>query len=129
MLLSLDSLSSQFRQQSVSSLLWLAFLTLSSCLVVRVSYFHDTNACNLLTYRPQLILVWIYRVTFHPLAKYPGPWLAKVSDFYGAYHNVMGRLHTETEVSHRRYGTFTSKKFPIRNNLTSETRAHCTTGA
>ena len=128
MLLILDSLSSHFRQQSVSSLLWLAFFTLSSCLVARVSYLYDTKACNWLAYRPQLILIWIYRITFHPLAKCPRPWLAKVSDFYGAYHNVIGRLHTETEVSRRRYGTFTSEKFPACNDLTSKPRAHCTTG-
>lgn len=66
------------------------------------------NHCSVLQVlcanKKQLIFVWIYRVTFHPLARYPGPWLAKVSDLYGAYHNARGQLHVQTEIGHRRYG-------------------------
>ncbi|MCJ1443830.1 MAG: hypothetical protein MMC23_004330 [Stictis urceolatum] len=50
------------------------------------------------------IIVWTYRLFFHPLAKYPGPWLAKVSDLYGVYHNVRGQLHIKTEEGHQKYG-------------------------
>ncbi|KAA6414706.1 MAG: benzoate 4-monooxygenase cytochrome P450 [Lasallia pustulata] len=52
----------------------------------------------------RLVAIWIYRLTFHPLAKYPGPWLAKVSDLYGAYYNARRQLHIETEKGHRRWG-------------------------
>ncbi|CAD6592292.1 MAG: hypothetical protein ASARMPREDX12_005965 [Alectoria sarmentosa] len=51
------------------------------------------------------IVVSIYRVWFHPLAKYPGPWTAKISDFHGAYHNVMGQLHVESARAHKKYGS------------------------
>lgn len=46
----------------------------------------------------------LYRLYFHPLARYPGPFLAKISDMYGAWHSMMGRLHIETEKGHRKYG-------------------------
>jgi hypothetical protein len=69
-----------------------------------------TDHCYSILYVPsanveQLIILWAYRLTLHPLAKYPGPWLAKVSDLYGAYHNARGQLHVQTEIGHRRYGT------------------------
>ncbi|GME32785.1 cytochrome P450 [Neofusicoccum parvum] len=50
----------------------------------------------------------VYRLYFHPLAGHPGPFLAKVSDMYGAWHSLMGRLHIETEKGHREYVIYTS---------------------
>ncbi|KAH7063494.1 cytochrome P450 [Macrophomina phaseolina] len=55
------------------------------------------------------VAIAIYRLYFHPLSKYPGPFLAKISDIYGAYHNVMGRLHTETERGHQIFAIYYSK--------------------
>lgn len=46
----------------------------------------------------------IYRVYFHPLAKYPGPFLAKITNFYGAYYNGRGELHIQTEKGFKKYG-------------------------
>ena len=34
------------------------------------------------------LIVCVYRLTLHPLAKYPGPWLAKVTEFYPLYHSM-----------------------------------------
>lgn len=48
----------------------------------------------------------VYRVFFHPLAKYPGPWLAKVSDLYNVYHCFIGDRHLEFYRIHQRYGTY-----------------------
>ncbi|KAH9908510.1 cytochrome P450 [Xylariomycetidae sp. FL2044] len=45
-----------------------------------------------------------YRITAHPLARYPGPWFAKVSDLYGLYHSFHRRLHLATYLNHRKYG-------------------------
>ncbi|RYC57620.1 hypothetical protein CHU98_g8576 [Xylaria longipes] len=46
----------------------------------------------------------IYRVFFHPLAKYPGPFLAKITDAYQLYHAWKGDRHLEFWRMHERYG-------------------------
>ncbi|KAL6808086.1 cytochrome P450 [Trichoderma afarasin] len=50
--------------------------------------------------------VCVYRLTLHPLAKYPGPTLAKLTNFYAAYHAFRGDLHLDMWKSHQKYGTF-----------------------
>ncbi|KAH8673451.1 cytochrome P450 CYP548A5 [Xylariales sp. PMI_506] len=46
----------------------------------------------------------IYRVYFHPLAKYPGPFLAKITDAYQLYHAWKGDRHLDFWRMHERYG-------------------------
>jgi hypothetical protein len=46
----------------------------------------------------------IYRLTLHPCAKYPGPWLAKVSALYAAYHAARADVHLDVQACHERYG-------------------------
>ncbi|KAF2969214.1 hypothetical protein GQX73_g4317 [Xylaria multiplex] len=46
----------------------------------------------------------VYRVFFHPLAKYPGPFLAKITDAYQLYHAWKGDRHLEFWRNHERYG-------------------------
>ncbi|KAL9619805.1 MAG: hypothetical protein Q9160_005641 [Pyrenula sp. 1 TL-2023] len=53
---------------------------------------------------PQILGVFIYRLTFHPLAKYPGPWLAKVSDLDAAFYAMLGQTHLVIYRAHQRYG-------------------------
>ncbi|KAH8588815.1 cytochrome P450 [Bisporella sp. PMI_857] len=51
-----------------------------------------------------LILLTTYRLTLHPLAKYPGPLLAKVTDWYSVYHAWKGDRHLEFYRCHEVYG-------------------------
>lgn len=48
----------------------------------------------------------IYRVFFHPLAKYPGPLLAKLTDAYMLYYAWRGDRHLEFWRMHEKYGKF-----------------------
>ena len=51
-----------------------------------------------------LFVLAAYRVFFHPLAKYPGPLLAKVTDLYQTYYAWKGRRHLEFARCHEKYG-------------------------
>ncbi|PFH57170.1 hypothetical protein XA68_15415 [Ophiocordyceps unilateralis] len=46
----------------------------------------------------------VYRIFFHPLAKYPGPLLAKVTNIHQLYHAYKGDRHLEFWRMHQRYG-------------------------
>ncbi|KAK9781653.1 hypothetical protein SCAR479_01524 [Seiridium cardinale] len=46
----------------------------------------------------------IYRLYFHPLSKYPGPFLAKITDAYQLYHAWKGDRHLEFWRQHELYG-------------------------
>ena len=47
----------------------------------------------------------MYRLSpFHPLAKYPGPAIAKTSKLWAAYVCARGDLHRYYKSSHDRYG-------------------------
>jgi hypothetical protein len=48
--------------------------------------------------------VIVYRLNFHPLAKYPGPFLAKITDIHLAYHAWKGDRHLEFWRCHEKYG-------------------------
>ncbi|KAB8211042.1 cytochrome P450 [Aspergillus parasiticus] len=45
-----------------------------------------------------------YYVYIHPLAKYPGPFLAKVTVLHAAYHAWKGDMHLDTWRCHKIYG-------------------------
>ena len=62
-----------------------------------------TSAVALILFSYALI-VFVYRLTLHPLAKYPGPWLAKVTEFYPLYHSIIGDRHTTFWRLHKQHG-------------------------
>ncbi|KAF2742470.1 cytochrome P450 [Sporormia fimetaria CBS 119925] len=49
-------------------------------------------------------LVILYRLTLHPLAKYPGPPLAKITDIWLAYYAYRGSRHLAYYRAHEQYG-------------------------
>ena len=51
-----------------------------------------------------ILSVVIYNIKFHPLAKYPGPFLAKFTNIYAAYHGWIGDTHLDAERCHKKYG-------------------------
>lgn len=51
-----------------------------------------------------MFLLTIYRLTLHPLAKYPGPFLAKVTPWYDAYHGYLKDRHLDQYKCQLRYG-------------------------
>ncbi len=46
----------------------------------------------------------VYRIFFHPLAKHPGPLVAKVTDLYSTYHAWKGDRHIDFWRCHEQYG-------------------------
>jgi len=53
----------------------------------------------------------IYQLWFHPLAKYPGPFWARISNLYAAHHAWKGDLHLDMWRMHLKYG-----KYHVSNN-------------
>ncbi|KAF7557144.1 hypothetical protein G7Z17_g912 [Cylindrodendrum hubeiense] len=51
-----------------------------------------------------LCLPVVYNVVFHPLARIPGPFLAKISDLWHAYHVSTGTRHILLYDLHTKYG-------------------------
>jgi len=53
------------------------------------------------------IVLALYRVTFHPLAKFPGPKLAAMTLWYEFYYEVIlwGQFTNRIEWMHKNYGT------------------------
>lgn len=46
----------------------------------------------------------LYNLLFHPLAKYPGPFWARISSLYASYHFYRGDLHHNIDRCHEKYG-------------------------
>ena len=51
------------------------------------------------------VCVVIYRLTLHPLAKYPGPIFGRTSQWYDVYHAFKGDKHINFYLLHKKYGT------------------------
>lgn len=56
-------------------------------------------------YTTLLFSIVLYRISpFHPLARYPGPFWAKVTKLWGAYSMLTGKNHETLRRLHEKYG-------------------------
>ncbi|KAH9885670.1 cytochrome P450 [Xylariomycetidae sp. FL2044] len=53
---------------------------------------------------PYYLFLLTYRLRYHPLKGYPGPFLAKLSDSYAGYYVLKRSLQLATFEDHQRYG-------------------------
>ena len=60
------------------------------------------------------IIVMIYRLTHHPLAKFPGPFLCRISWCYEIYYEAIlgGKLLEQLPALHEKYGGLTFTRQP-----------------
>lgn len=52
----------------------------------------------------KLLIVAGYRLLLHPLSRYPGPFIAKLTDAYPGFYNFKRCLHLTTQMNHKKYG-------------------------
>ena len=52
----------------------------------------------------QFVIVCSYRLLFHLFKDFSGPFLAKYTDLYGAFHAWKRKLHWVTFNDHKQYG-------------------------
>ncbi|KJX96635.1 cytochrome P450 monooxygenase like protein [Zymoseptoria brevis] len=74
-----------------------------------LQYLASNLSLNLLALLPFGLAIYafgiaVYRIWFHPLAKYPGPLLAKITDLHSTYHALKGNRHLEFWRNHEKYG-------------------------
>jgi cytochrome P450 len=56
-------------------------------------------------YNTKVITLSIYRLTLHPLTKYPGPFWAKITDWVIVFQTATGDRHLDQLKDHERYGS------------------------
>ena len=89
------------------------WLTVGIGLVASVSFSCLVWAMNLLLkIQIKQLSCAVYRLSFHPLAKYPGPWSGAMTDWYTVYHCIVGDRHIDFYQLHCKYG---SVYFPRKN--------------
>jgi hypothetical protein len=52
----------------------------------------------------QLLGHLLYLTFLHPSAKYPGPFIARYTNLYAAYHAWVGDIHRDVRLCHDIYG-------------------------
>ncbi|KAL8660288.1 MAG: hypothetical protein Q9202_006699 [Teloschistes flavicans] len=70
----------------------------------QTSYFPTVPELLILVQLIFVLQLWVRTVYFHPLAKVPGPLVAKLTPLWQIYHSWAGDEYTVIEKLHRRYG-------------------------
>jgi hypothetical protein len=67
---------------------------------------YDLSLVALASWSLYLLIGGIYRLYFHPLAKFPGPKLAALTSWYEFYHDIVHRgcFIWKLQELHNRYG-------------------------
>lgn len=86
------------------------------------STFWDVTKASLLGAGLSLALLVCYRLYLHPLAKFPGPTLAAISDYYTAYYDIWmrGGLVKQLEKLHQIYGKLRTELYVRLTPTTSQ---------
>lgn len=84
----------------------MALLFIGLFLIISVRATLVTEICDLLIIAStqQIFSICTYRLFFHPLSKYPGPLLGRLTRLYGAYHSLYGDGHIDMHRCHLKYG-------------------------
>ncbi|KHO01974.1 benzoate 4-monooxygenase cytochrome P450 [Metarhizium album ARSEF 1941] len=53
-----------------------------------------------------VVIIVIQRIYFHPYSKVPGPFFAKVTSIYSAWHSWRGTMHLDVQRCHRKYAIY-----------------------
>jgi hypothetical protein len=61
----------------------------------------------------------IYQIWFHPLANYPGPFLAKFTDLRAGYYAYIGDIHLDMWKCHQKYGMLSVHQILLMATLTN----------
>ncbi|KAL5498761.1 hypothetical protein ACEPAH_2116 [Sanghuangporus vaninii] len=65
------------------------------------------SCAYLLFYLALIMSIVLYRISpWHSLAKYPGPFLAKITKFWGAFTMAKGKNHIVLKKLHEKYGPY-----------------------
>ena len=78
------------------------------------------NIAQILT-KTQVTVVGLYRITAHSLARYPGPLLASLTDWYNVYHCLSGDRHLTFYDLHQTYGMSSTNGLLIELSLLAVT--------
>jgi len=62
---------------------------------------------------PKVVFICFYRIALHPLAKFRGPLLSKITDWSIVEQAASGDRHIETWKEHEKYGKQGSMKQPL----------------
>lgn len=61
----------------------------------------------------QIVIFYLKQFIFHPLARYPGPFLGRCSTLYAAYHAWRGTVHLDMYLCHQKYGKLCDSKMIV----------------
>lgn len=94
----------------LSLVLLLGVLPIFSVLFLRphfVTFWHAASVAYSTYYVVLGFSVVLYRISpFHPLAKYPGPLMGKISKFWGIWVTANGKQHIYFQDLHKKYGPY-----------------------